>query len=238
MTDSELFNSDSNLTEKESNENSITTKYDSWDKEALIKKALNADQHIATVEAENANYKNSQKTDETLKEVLKALETRPQEFVPSEVNQASQQSNPSENLSKKDVETMVSTLVEEKERKLQAKTNVNYIKSKLKEIWGEDYKSKVSSRVTELGIPQQYLEGLAESHPDAFLKIVLPSSPSSPSSFSPPSSTVSVKDNVFKGETYKEFRAQEKANPNLLYDGKFQRRKFEMAKKLGDDFYK
>lgn len=237
MTNSELF-TDSTQTNSEST-GSLTTKYDGWEKEALIKKALSADTHISKLEAESAERKESQKLDETLQAVLQKLE-QPQNYVRTEEeNQTTLRPNSSESLSKTDVENLVSTYVQQEQKKSQAKANVDRIKAELKRVWGEDYRSKVTIRADDLGVPQSYLESMAETHPDAFLKLIMPTTDTPrANTHVPPTSTQSITDNSFKGETYKEFRTQEKANPALLYDPQFQKRKLLAAQKLGDDFYK
>lgn len=234
MTNSELF-SDSNVTNNESN--LLNSKYDSWEKDALIKKALAADDHINKLESEHAQLRS---TDDTLQEVLKRLEQPQNSVQNNELNQTHERSNSSESLSKDDIEDIVSQIVERKQKTSQAKANVDMIKTKLQEVWGDDYRTKVSSRSQELGIDQSYLESMAESQPQAFLSLILPQSAinPNPNTHLPPSSTKQIEDKSFKGETYKEFREQEKANPSLLYDPKFQKRKLQAAQTLGDAFYK
>ena len=235
MTDTELFNSENN----ESNE----SKYDSWDLEQLKKKAIAADNHIKTLEEETRYYKENNKTEETLKEVLERLDKtnntqqnyQPtnEEYLPSEKPSSGDQ------VTKEDIEKVVSMSIEQKQKESLAKANVEKIRAKLKDTWGDNYSQKLVDRSKELGVNQTFLESMAENYPDAFLNLVLPKSDASnPNTHVPPSGSAPVRANQFTGDSYKAFRQMEKDNPELRHDHAFQRRKLEAAEKLGEAFYK
>lgn len=235
MTDSELFTN-------ESEDNTLASKYAEWDKEALLKKAIAADNHIKTLEEEARNYKEDSKTEQTLQEVLKRLDNTynaSTNYTPTEEYQPSEQPSSGDQVSKEDILNLVNTSIEKKQKESLAKANVEKIRNELKRNWGDTYPQKLSDRAKELGVNQTFLESMAENYPDAFLNLVLPKSDSSnPNVHVPPSNTRSTSSfSNTEGETYKSFKKMEQENPRLRHDPAFQRRKLNAAERLGDAFY-
>lgn len=216
------------------------SKYASWDVEALRKKAEAADDHIKILEVEAANRRDSEKTNATLEDVLKKLDMvnqTPAPYTLPVVNPTPVTSSPQgEQITKSDV----LNILDQKQKELQAKANVERIKSELRKVWGDNFSTKLTEKSTEIGVNQDFLASMAEQYPDAFLKLVLETkSTSNPNVHVAPSTMGTPTGSLqFVGETRKDFKAAEKANPALIHDAGFQRRKHEAAARLGDAFFK
>lgn len=237
MTDS-LFE---NPSDKEGN---LENKYENWEKEALVKKALAADEHIKTLEGEHKLYREAHNTEETLQKVLQKLDHM--NF--NEDNQNYLQNTPANNsgenvssnpsVTREEVTKLIETSINENQRTSQAKANVKKIREELKKTWGDSYSDKLKSRAKELGVEQQYLESMAEQYPDAFLKIVLPtSSTPSPNTHVPPTSSVSSTVAGNELSKYSEYSKLMKENPRLRSDPNFRNRMEAAALKYGDAFF-
>lgn len=232
MTDSLFENDGTTNTE-------TTTKYDAWELEALKTKAMHADNHIKTLESEMSLLRENKNTEAALQEVLKKLDQAnqpPENNLNLGNNQTLERINSSEQLTKQDV----LGILEQKQKELQAKANVDTVKTELQKVWGDSYTSKLNEKSKQLGISQDWLASVAETHPQAFLKIVLDAPPNDTSRnvHVPPGSTGSNRiGTITGGETQKDFRAQEKANPRLIHDVAFQTRKHAAAQRLGDAFF-
>lgn len=222
----------------------LETKYADWDEDALRRKALAADNHIRTLEEENRNYRESMKTDEKLEAVLSKLDQsyNQQQFnyqPNNEAHQPSERNSAQESVTREDVLKLVEQTYQNKVKESTAKSNVEYVANELRKAWGDNYSKTLSEKVKDLGVDQSFLESMAETHPKAFLRLVSPSKETgTPNTHVPPKSSTSTNmgDTTY-GETYKDFKEQEKQNPTLKHNAAFQRRKMEAAARLGDSFY-
>jgi|SRR5688572_242898 len=221
------------------------SKYDSWDIEALKKKAEAADNHIATLEEENKNYRGEKQTDARIEEVLARLDqlkqTSPFTNPPiTQVNQTEQRHVPTAEVTKEDVLKLVSTTLEQKQKENQVKANVERIHKELKQAWGDNYKTILSNKAREMEVNQDFLISMAETAPEAFLKLVLDKNKlTNPNVHVPPSSSAVHMPGVgnMSGETYKDFKKAMEASPHLRSDPVFNRRMHEAAERLGNAFY-
>lgn len=223
------------------NDAPVTIKYDTWEPDALKTKAINADSHIATLEAENAELRKYKETDAKLQEVLARLDqvNQLQNTPPnSSINQTSERPSSSEQITKADIEKLVSMSIEQEQKKNSVKSNVDKVESELIKAWGVDYKKSLNSRATELGVAKDFLGSMAENYPDAFLKLVLEDKrPTNPNAHVPPSSATTVQQ--YSGtENWNYFKTQMKTNPALRSDSAFQNRMAAAAQRLGDSFYR
>lgn len=248
MTDSELF---SQTIENQESDTVLgqpsESKYANWTVEALVKKAEAADNHITTLESEAKLYRKSEQDENALREVLSKLDhlNKPSGMESPSFgvnNPPLSQPNPGDTVTKDDVLNMVKTSLEQTQKQTLAKNNVEKVRTELKKAWGDNYQNILTQKVRDLGVDQSYLESTAEQYPDAFLRLVLgqnDKSTSNPNIHVPPTSSTSAPaHNVSGSETYKDFKAQYKANPALLADPAFNKRMHEAAQRLGDAFYK
>ncbi len=217
-------------------------KYSTWEPDALRNKAIAADNHIKTLEEENRNLREQTKQTATLQEVLEKLDrVNPSSpsYTPPAVNPTPVQPNTSQQVTKEDITNLVTSTFEQEQKKNQAKQNVATVKAELQKVWGDNFPQRLSEKSKEIGASENFLANMAENYPQAFLKLVLADTkpaPVNPNVHVPPGTTPN-KAAPMTGETYKDFRAQEKLNPKLLSDPIFQQRKHEAAQRLGDSFF-
>lgn len=124
--------------------------------------------------------------------------------------------------------------------------NLNVVRSTLESVWGKDYSQRLSGVAEELGASQEYLMGIAQTQPKAFLKLVgaEQKSPASASSlFSPSSAGVTsaglanqTASNLPETERYSYWKKIRKENPNYYHSIEAANKRFEAIKKHGDAF--
>lgn len=222
-----------------------TSKYDTWEPDALKKKALAADDHIATLENELSTLRSANSTDARIQEVLQKLDQLStnsyQNQSSTTVNQTAERNVPTAEVTKEDVLRLVSTTLEQKTKENQVKENVAKVHRELKAAWGENYKNILSTKAQEMGVNQDFLASMAETHPDAFLKLMVDKNKLANPNVHVPPTTIQINTATGPltiGDTWKDFSKAMKDNPNLKHDPAFNRRMHEAAQRLGDSFYK
>lgn len=231
MTDTSLFET-----------TPTTSKYDNWDVDALKNKAISADNHINTLQSELAELRNSKTSDAKMEELLNRLteiSTPPQNTASNVVNHTTERVPGAPVVTTEDIETLVSKSLEKKQKEDLSKQNVAKLHRELKAAWGDNYRSIMTNKAQELGINQNFLASLAETHPDALLKLVLdkPKSSDLNTHVAPPSVLNTRAGQVQLGTTYKEFSKAMKDNPSLRSDPNFIARMHEAAERHGEAFY-
>lgn len=218
-----------------------TSKYDSWDLDALKKKADMADAHISTLERENASYRENTTTTTTLEEILEKLDqtrTNPLSFTPSMVETKSTAERPSSSPSKEELASIVEAIIENKQKKTLAQQNVEQVRQSLEKTWGNDYKLRLAERSKQLNMSQDFLASMAESYPSVFLKLITEDQKTNPNAHLPPNTqsrpTLTLDQPM---NTWAQFSKAMKDNPRLRQDSSFQRRMHDTAEKLGDNFF-
>lgn len=89
----------------------------------------------------------------------------------------------------------VEKMLEEREAKKAAEANLNSVVSKLQELFGDDWRSRVQSKAKELGVGTQFLTDIATKTPQAFYRLLgVDEAPTAPAAdvFAPPRSNVNT----------------------------------------------
>ncbi len=230
MTDTSLF------------ETTPNTKYDSWDVDALKRKALAADEHINTLTSELAEIRSGKSTDAKMEELLNKLTELSRPSNPSVtstvVNHSTERTPDGNSFRAEDIDALVSSSYEKKQKETEAKNNVARLHKELKAAWGDNYRSTMTNKARELGVNENFFAKMAEDNPDLLLKIVLDKPRSDLNSHTPPSTVVNTRaGSIQVGNTYKDFKKAMKDNPSLRTDPDFVAKMHEAAERLGDSFY-
>lgn len=70
------------------------------------------------------------------------------------------------------IQKMIADELAKHEGKTRQEANVSVVKDKLKQLWGNDYASKLVARANELGVTKEYLNQLAAQSPSVLLAVV------------------------------------------------------------------
>lgn len=234
MTDSNLFDDNSNT----------PGKYDSWDLEALRKKAYEADNHIDLVESEAKSLRELAQTNTTMDEIIARLDLMnmqpPMNHQPTTPANNAADRNVQDVVTKTDVATLVAQTLETLHKENSAKENVSKVKTELSKVWGTDVSKKLKEKAVELGVSERFLASMAEGYPTALLKLVLEDkpAPTNPNTHTPPSTTYrSLPSSDQPLSTWKQFSKAMKDNKHLRHDATFQRQLHETAEKQGPSFW-
>jgi hypothetical protein len=217
-----LFN-DPNLETEESEINAtieaLKTKYakddGSLDLDGLLKKAAHADKHIKTLEREAAARAADDKVSRTLDEILAKIEAKANASgIQSPESSTPDNSSRTETL---DINKALEQKLAEWDAKKTQDRNAQYVTSKLQEMWGPDYVSKLRAKARELGESEDFLNHMALTRPETFLRLVRDNRvEESTGGFTPPQGQrVSVSSSTGKAKTYADFEKIRKTDPKL-----------------------
>lgn len=117
--------------------------------------------------------------------------------------------------------------------------NLEFVRSKLVETFGQRYETKLRERTKELGMTEDEMTRLATQTPKAFLTLVNPTQPQTQGLYSPASS---VNTEGFRttgtSKTWAYYEKIRRENPRLYFAPSTHNEMMEQATALGDDFYK
>ena len=156
--DNEMFNEEETTTEAVLNDDG-TPKY--VDEAAKDKALVHAEEHIKTLESENASYRDDLSTRKTTEDLLQEMKQRQSA---SESDQSSTQQIDSD------------SIVEQVEKRLEAKEtaktrghNQKTVATTLKELFGDKAETHFVDKAQELGLGVKAFEDLAGKSPQAVL---------------------------------------------------------------------
>lgn len=216
------------------------------DYESLAKGKLESDRHISNLEAELQGIRKELKTRLSIEEALERIEAqRNQDDDSSQPNREGEPPEGSDDiksLSPEEIDKLVESKLTEAQRKTTTQQNVDRVKTELRKRWGKDFHLKLKDRATnDLKVSEQFLAQMAESHPDAFLKLVLDTDDTGLNlDLAPPRSDVrsgSFGDGAGSRMGWKHFERMRKEDPNRYWSKETQREIHELRKSMGESFY-
>jgi len=161
------------------------------DVEALAKSWGHANAHIGNLEGEQAGLRKDLEQRLTMEKFLEKIASKP--TPPSNPdNQVDEEpEHPSQpSFDFEQVKTLVKDEITATQKQARAQANVDFVAEKLTEVWGKSYSQQLTARAKELGVTKEFLGSMAESHPQAFLELVIPKGTTvAPQVFVPPQST-------------------------------------------------
>ena len=150
------------------------------DASALARSRLEADNHIARIEKENAGIRAELQKRLSMEELLTKLQPQAQAPVAGKDNQVTNsdgvQNQPltanGPQVTPEDIQKLVQSELSKARAVDSATNNLQFAKSKLREAFGDNYKEVLDAKVKELGVTQDYLNRLAMEQPNVLLKLV------------------------------------------------------------------
>lgn len=144
------------------------------DNEALAKKAVYADQHIAKVEKENAELQQAylrimeeNNTKAKLEQLIDQYDKRQQQMSitpPEEKTVEQPKYDPAE------IESLVSRKLQEHEMSRKQQDNYNQVKGRLIERFGSNYQNVVKQQIEDLGLTETLFNDMARNNPKLVFK--------------------------------------------------------------------
>ena len=215
------------------------------DAAALARSRLEADNHIARIEKENAGIRAELQKRLNMEELLTKLQIQTQAPVAGKDNQVTNsdgvQNQPSTangpQVTPEDIQKLVQSELSKARAVDSATNNLQFAKTKLRETFGDNYKEALDQKVKELGVTPEYLNKLAMEQPNVLLTLMgkptqaLPSNAGTPRSIDPTKQVLNTQAPAdgFKGQKY--FTALLKSDPAKFWNAKTQLEMHDMAMK-------
>lgn len=200
------------------------------DAEALAKAVLHKDRHISTIEGENKTFRDELKVRTTLEEFLDKMKTQ-------EPQQTNRETPPDEkrqdSANQLDIEELLEKKLTERDSRTAAQRNLQDVQKVLEQTYGSSWKTELRRKATELSVGEDFLNDLASTKPQAFLKLIEVDKTSEPELQNRtvrPSSESGKKNYAYYDKLRKE-------DPNRYLRPDVQNEMFSQAKLLGDAFY-
>lgn len=138
----------------------------------------------------------------------------------------------------KEVESLVSTKIQEYELTRKQEQNFNEVRNRLKNQLGSNYQEKLKTQIEEMGLTEDFVNTLARNHPEGFYRMFGLNEQRSNEMFQAPPHNQrqsSFTPNVKKRDWayYEEMR---KTDPSKYYNPKTQLQIIDDARDLGDAF--
>ena len=138
--------------------------------EELVKSWTTAQEHIRTIESENASHKEALSRAKGVEEVLERLKANTATGTQTDTIAAVDNKG---YLTEDTLDKVLTT----RERERAELSNVNRAMSLAQESLGSDFIAKLDAKAAELSISTDAAMALAKSSPDAFAKLLLPNAP-------------------------------------------------------------
>lgn len=140
----------------------------------------------------------------------------------------------------KELDSLVSSKIQEHEASKKQQDNFNLIKNKLQEVHGRNYQNVLASQLAELGLTEDYINELARKHPQVAIRTLGLDRPVVKDNFqSPPQSNRRDMFSPSAGEkrTWTYYKKLKDKKPNSWHDPKTAIQMEKDAIALGDEFW-
>jgi len=139
----------------------------------------------------------------------------------------------------KEIESLVSSKISEYETSKKYKENFDFVSQKVKEHYGENHKQVLKSQMESMGLSEDYVNNLARTAPQAFLKLFEVGPRKTNENFQTPPRSSQRNDSFAPStnkRTWSYYEELRKKDPVLYLNPKTQKQMMDDAKELGDDF--
>ncbi len=255
-TSDQLFDQSNSTEGTNTNDNSGSATIDNYltelvgegkqfqDAEGLAKGKFHSDQHINRLEGELQGLRDELSKRLTMEEFVSQINEQRDS---SQTAQGSGEGAPNTaqqsehtSLNPDDIQSLVRGIINQETEQNSRKANVEYVENKLKETLGPNFASELVKKSQELGVDKAFLGNMAETHPDAFLKLVGVSSNEKPSTpintHVPPQTQVNTTNSDGSVRDFKYYEKLRKADPVGYFKPEVQRQMYKDAEALGDRF--
>lgn len=212
------------------------------DTKAWAKAMIHKDRHIEKIETEQEGLRSDLSQRIKMEELLAEIKAN-RNSQSMEHNQGSEMEQPSVNqnpgLKAEDVERIASDVLSKKQQKELALKNESFAINELTKAWGPNYVDRLVRECQNNGMSQDQAILMAQNNPQLFLKVMVGStSPNqAPTYMAPPkgqSGFVSSGNQTRNEDYYDKLR---KENPEVYWDRKTQRQRWDDAYKQGESFF-
>ena len=132
--------------------------------EDALKSIPHKDEHIARIEAENAEMRAKLAEAKSVDSILERLSQGEGEQQPAQVNSVT-------SVSKEDINSLIQETITQREFEQTAKQNVSTVIEKFKSLYGDKAQETFEDKAKQLGVPVEWLNETAARSPTAVFEI-------------------------------------------------------------------
>jgi len=208
--------------------------------EDLARGKLEADSFITKLQSEAQEMREELNKRLAVEDVLKRIEERQKAVEPDQSNRGTpdpEEKTDNRGVSMDDVAKLVQQQMEEKDLINTRRSNLASVKDKLVQRFGADYANKVRGKLSELGLGDDFANGLAATQPNAFLALVGAQGGTPATTGAEPKSTVRLGGDINDKRTYEYYQKLRREDPAKYFESKVQMQMHRDAAEQGEDFY-
>lgn len=212
--------------------------------EELARGKYEADNYVKTLESRMDELRNDYlrlKDDSASRAKLEDLinQMKTQQLASSEQPLANEVTE-KPTLDTKQIESLVSTKVQEIEQLRKEKDNFNSVQTKLREVFGDNYAGKLKEQIDNLGLTTDFANDLARKHPGVFMKTFGLESQIKQDNFQAPPKG-SVRSDTFRPQgaqkrSWSYYQELKKSDPSIYYSKKIANQMHDDMMSLGEAF--
>lgn len=214
------------------------------DEKALAKGKAFSDHHIALIERENAErleeIRSLREELNTRASVEEIIDQMKRETTSNDNNQNVNVDNRQPSFDPDQIESLISNKISLHERNKIESENFTKVQAKLREQYGESYKTVLSTQLQELGLSDEDAVSLAKKSPQAFFRQFGLDKPKQTESFDAPPASRRRNDSFTPTSgpkrTWSYYQNMKRTNPSLYWDPKTQLQKDRDYIALGREF--
>ncbi len=211
------------------------------DVEALAKGKWESDRYIPlknkqfdSLSADYLKLREEAQTRARLEDLLSQLEDK--QLASSKLPTAKEEPRELPTYNPTDIEDLVSKKITENERARQRQANLNVVRAKLTEQFGDAYAPAVRERITALGLSEQDFSDWSAKSPAAVINALGLNETRSSGDTAPPRSNRTFKPVTEQKRTWSYYQELRKTNPKLYADPKILNQMLADAEALGTAF--
>lgn len=211
--------------------------------EELARGKWEADQFIERLKQEQSALRKELESRKRLEEVADLLSQQKNQS--TEGQPPARDDGTKQTLTPETLEQMLEERLTKREQQQRREQNINTVKQKLAEKFGNNYVAKLEQEANNLGVTKEYLTNLAAESPNAFLRLVgydaLPKQQQQDTNlFSPPTTSVNTTGfapNVTGERTQTYYEKLKQNDPKSYWSPKVQNEMHRDAQRLGAKFF-
>lgn len=205
------------------------------DPEALARSRVEADQHIARIEAENAEYKAKAAEAKTVEELLAKINA------PRVVEPVANQPAQPDALTPDAVAELIKDKFNELKTNDVTQKNLGEVSNRMLELYGDKANEVLRQRAADLEVPVEWLQDIAARSPKAFYAQLgldnKQQAQSGPTHGEVNPQALALRGTGLKNGTYAYYEQMRKDNPKQYSSAAVQNQMHKDAIAKGDDFY-
>lgn len=208
------------------------------DVQSLARGKAESDRFISKLQSELEELRTELKGRMRLEEVLNKLSTPPSNSAAPQ--QDEEEEEPSSQTKPQDISKLIEQKLQEERKKLEFAENVKKVKTKLMEVYGSSYPSRLKEIARELEVSEDSLTRLAGENPKMFFRTtgIDTTSTKKDDVFTPPPQGRTTGSSFNTGERTKAFYDKlKKENPSEYWTPKIQSQMHKDAIRLGEKFF-